>query len=221
MSLTAICFDLDGTLVDSEPLHYIAWAEELATQGAGLEEPEYYHRFSGRSTLSTAEELVHEFQLPIQPAALAGRKTDRFQTLLGQETPHPIEGADELLHELKNAGARLALVSGAYRHEVMAILQALGWETLFEVVISRDDVSQPKPHPEPYLQAVHALGLEPHQCYAVEDSETGMFSALRAGLITLMIRNDHLTLPPRPEPYHSFSRLASLAAWLRARQQMD
>ena len=50
MSLTAICFDLDGTLVDSEPLHYIAWAEELATQGAGLEEQEYYHRFSGRST---------------------------------------------------------------------------------------------------------------------------------------------------------------------------
>ena len=141
--------------------------------------------------------------------------------MLGQEAPHPIEGADELLHELKDAGARLALVSGAYRHEVMSILQALGWGPLFDVVISRDDVSQPKPYPEPYLQAVHALGLEPYQCYAVEDSETGMFSALRAGLITLMIRNDHLTLPPRPEPYHSFSTLAKLGAWLRARQQLD
>ncbi len=220
MSRMAICFDLDGTLVDSEPLHYSAWAQELVTLGAGLDEQEYYSRFSGRATLSTAQELVREFQLPMPAAILAGRKTDRVQSLLSQQVPEAVEGADALLRELQASEARLALVSGSYRHEVMAILQARDWLNLFEVVVSRDDVQQPKPHPEPYLRAVHALGLEPHQCYAVEDSETGMFSALRAGLITLVVRNEHLTLPSRPEPYHSFSRLASLAAWLRARQQM-
>ncbi|MCD8547006.1 MAG: HAD family phosphatase [Aeromonadaceae bacterium] len=217
----AVCLDFDGTLVDSEPLHYAAWAEELSVFGAALDEEEYLRRFAGMGTLSTAAVLAREFKLAILPAELAARKGDRLMTLLATALPRKEPGADELLAGLAELGATLALVTGAYRHEVVPVLKAFGWQHYFKVMITRDDVTQAKPHPEPYQRAVRALGREPHQCYAVEDSETGMLSALRAGLMTLVVNRPGVTLPSRPEPYHSVRRLSSLMTWFLARQQAD
>lgn len=212
-----VCLDFDGTLVDSEPLHYQAWVQALSAHGRTLSEAEYFRRFVGLGTLSTAATLAAELALPLPPAELAAAKGGHLTTLLATELPVKQAGADALLAGLQALGVRLALVTGAYRREVEPVLVAFGWRAHFAVVITRDEVREPKPHPEPYLRAVQALGLGIGQGYAVEDSSTGLQSALQAGLPSLLVG----AVPSGQGELHRFDGLVDLMTWFRLQQQAD
>ena len=168
----AICFDFDGTLVDSEHLHYAAWQAELQPFGCSLEKSRYMAQFSGVSTYATAKTLIQDYQLPIATEQLMAQKTARFLSLLETELPTPMPGAYELLRDMQQSELAVALVTGSYRKEIEPVLDSLGWRDFFPLIITRDDVQNAKPHPEPYLTALERLNFSAGECLALEDSAT-------------------------------------------------
>ena len=218
--MAAICLDFDGTLVDSEPLHYEAWYAELLPLGGQLAEAEYLAHFCGISTADTAAALVARHGLSIAPEQLKVQKMARFAQLLTRKWPPKVAQADAFLAELSRLGVPLALVTGAYRHEVEPVLVHYGWQDYFTLLVTRDEVAQGKPHPEPYLQACRALGVTPAMAFTVEDSLTGMQSALAAGLQTLQLQTPYLGALPEPVVNALCARdssLMALASWLAAK----
>lgn len=192
--LKAICFDFDGTLVDSEQQHYAAWQAELQPFGCSLEKSRYLAQFSGVSTYATAKTLIQDYQLPIATEQLMAQKTARFLSLLETELPTPMPGADQLLRDIQQTELVVALVTGSYRKEIEPMLAHLGWRDYFSLIITRDDVQNAKPHPEPYLTALERLNLPAADCLALEDSATGIRSAYDAGLTVLAITMPHTNL---------------------------
>ena len=190
----AICFDFDGTLVDSEHLHYAAWQAELQPFGCSLEKSRYMAQFSGVSTYATAKILIQDYQLPIATEQLMAQKTARFLSLLETELPTPMPGAYELLRDMQQSELAVALVTGSYRKEIEPVLDSLGWRDFFPLIITRDDVQNAKPHPEPYLTALERLNFSAGECLALEDSATGIRSAHDAGLTVLAITTPHTNL---------------------------
>ena len=190
----AICFDFDGTLVDSEHLHYASWQSELQPFGCSLEKTDYMSRFSGVSTYATAKTLIQDFQLPVEIEQLMQQKTDRFLSLLKTELPVPMPGTEALLKTIQNTELTMALVTGSYRCEIEPVLENLGWRDFFPLIITRDDVTNAKPHPEPYLKAIECLNLSASECLALEDSATGIRSAHDAGLTVLAVTTEHTRL---------------------------
>ena len=218
--MAAICLDFDGTLVDSEPLHYEAWYAELLPLGVQLAEAEYLAHFCGISTADTAAALVARHGLSIDPEQLKAQKMARFAQLLTRKWPPKVAQADAFLAELSRLGVPLALVTGAYRHEVEPVLVHYGWQGYFTLLVTRDEVAQGKPHPEPYLQACRVLGVIPTMTFTVEDSLTGMQSALAAGLQTLQLQTPYLGALPEPVANALCARdssLMALASWLAAK----
>ena len=218
--MRAICLDFDGTLVDSEPLHYAAWQEELLPFGLQLAEADYLAHFCGISTADTAAALVARHGLPIAADQLKAQKIARFAQLLTRQWPPKVAQADAFLAELSGLGVPLALVTGAYRHEVEPVLAHYGWRDYFTLLVTRDEVAQGKPAPEPYLQACRALGVSPDCAFAVEDSLTGMQSALAAGVPTLQLQTPYLAALPEPVAQALCARepsLMALASWLSAK----
>jgi beta-phosphoglucomutase len=212
--LKGICFDFDGTLVDSEHLHYAAWQAELQLFGCSFEQCDYLSRFSGVSTYATASALIQMYQLSIATQQLADQKTARFLALLETELPMPVSGADELLHQIQQTELQVALVTGSYRREIEPMLNKLGWRDLFSCIITRDDVQQAKPDPEPYLTALKRLNINAAECLALEDSATGLKSADAAGLIVLAVTTPHVRLAQDVHYHQRFSSLAEVQEYV-------
>ncbi|QPB85168.1 HAD-IA family hydrolase [Pseudoalteromonas rubra] len=190
MSLKAILFDFDGTLVDSEALHYHSWLRVLAPFGVEYSELAFCDEFSGVPTLKTAEILLERHKLSSTAQALCDDKNRFFVDTAATMQPKLMPYADEIL-SYASAHCKLALVTGSTRAEAIPVLNHYGLAHFFECIVTKDDVVQPKPHPEPYLQALSALQIEPENAIALEDSTTGLSSGSAAGLQVMVIPNEH------------------------------
>ncbi|MFI6820977.1 HAD family hydrolase [Micromonospora sp. NPDC050187] len=178
-------FDMDGTLVDSEKLWDVALYELAAEYGGTLSE-EARLAMVGTSMPDSMEILHADLAQPWRdPAASAAWIDDRivelFRTGLRWRP-----GASDLLRAVRAAGLPTALVTSSGRRLVEIALDTLGRDS-FDVVVCGDEVEAPKPHPEPYLTAARLLGVPIGRCVAIEDSPTGVASALAAGAVVLAV----------------------------------
>lgn len=207
---------MDGTLFDSEPLWDIAIEELAHTYGAVLS-AEVRLAMVGRSV---AESMVLFHTSIGQPwrdaAASAGWITDRVTGLFATDLVWR-PGARELLHDVRAAGLPTALVTSTSRQCVDVALDTLGRDN-FDAVVCGDEVSFTKPHPDPYQRAAKLLGVDIAGCLAIEDSPTGVASALAAGARVIGIPNavklspmTGLTLLPTLTG-HTLSTLTAAAA---------
>jgi HAD superfamily hydrolase (TIGR01509 family) len=188
----AVLWDLDGTLVDTEPL----WIEsefELVKLHGGTWSHEHAMNLVGNDLLESGRYIAEHSGVDLDPAAIVEELLDRVVQRVEQDVPWR-PGARELLAELGELGVRCALVTMSYRRFVAPILAGLQ-DDVFEVVVTGDAVSQGKPHPEPYLKAVAALGVDPASTVAIEDSNTGARSAEQAGCTVLVVQNHVPVLP--------------------------
>jgi HAD superfamily hydrolase (TIGR01509 family) len=177
----AILFDHDGVLVRSEPLHWKAWREVLRELGLPYVESEIQTMVG-----FTAPQIMSSILDKYRPGwdaqtydvhALAKAKNDRY-LVSAQTELQTYPGVRELLTWLRSTGIKTAVVSNAKRRELESALRWIGIHDFFDLIISRDDAGIPKPDPTPYLMAAASLGFEAHECLAVEDSPTGIESAL-------------------------------------------
>jgi len=189
----AVLFDMDGTLVDSEKVWDIA-LDELAERAGGKLSLEARQAMIGSNMSSTMRLMRADLGQPDRPEQpdvewLNDRVYDLFSQGLVWRP-----GAWELLRAVRAAGLPTALVTSTGRRLVEVALDTLGREN-FDVVVAGDEVGTPKPDPEPYLTAAELLGVPIEHCVAIEDSPTGVASAVAAGAAVLAVPAE-LELPP-------------------------
>lgn len=178
-SIRAVAWDIDGTLVDSEPLHQDVLVEVCAALGDDLSDLAHDH-FRGVHMPDVWAALAHRFEGRTTAEAWMASIIDRYVERAPQL--RPLLGAVEVMVRLREAGLPQVCVSNSGRRVVDANLAALGLAELIDFSISLDDVIHGKPDPFPYAEAARRLGLEPAEMVAVEDSATGARSAALAGL---------------------------------------
>ena len=183
----AVIFDMDGVIVDSEPLHERAFLEIFAELGYaanhGIAFPDYY----GRSDRALWEDFIARHHPPQPLAELVVRKQDRLMEILAREQPI-FPGVVELIQKLAPR-YRLAVASGSPHPVIDLILSIQDIRRFFPVVVSVTDVGRSKPAPDVFLRAAELLGLAPGRCCVIEDAATGVESARSAGMEVIAITN--------------------------------
>ena len=182
MTPQAVFWDMDGTLVDSEPLHAAALAAAL--RSLGITPPDDLHeRVLGRAAGPVYEMLRDEFGLALPFDAWIVRKYEHY--LPHAHTIKPRPGAIEIFRDLKALGVAQAVVSNSDRLVVDANLRAVGLQYPGMKTVSRNDVLEGKPSPEPFLRAAWLVGVDPANAAVMEDSFTGATAGLAAGMRTI------------------------------------
>ncbi len=210
----AVLWDLDGTLVDTEP-HWIAAEYALAERYGGSWSDADALRLIGSDLLDSGRYIRRHMGVDLPAEVIVEELIGDVLARLRRTVPWR-PGARELLTEVRARGVPCALVTMSYRSLAAPVLAALPADT-FAAVVTGDAVSRGKPHPEPYLRAAELLGVDPRLCVAVEDSETGTRSAAAAGC-TVLCAPLHGTVAPGERRHHTdtlvgftWERLASLA----------
>ncbi|MGZ4436828.1 MAG: HAD family hydrolase [Nocardioidaceae bacterium] len=188
----AVLWDMDGTLVDSEP-YWIESEYELIEAHGGTWSQEHALQLVGNDLLESGRYIREHGGIDLEPSDIVEQLLDKVVARIRRAVPWQ-PGARELLAHLREEGVRCGLVTMSYRRFVAPVLDALPGDT-FEVVVTGDAVSQGKPHPEPYLKAAALLGVEPADVVAIEDSNTGVRSAVAAGCTVLVVPNHVPVLP--------------------------
>ncbi len=183
----AAIFDLDGTLVDSYDAHFDAWRQVAGEIGHDLTIEQFAKQF-GRTNDPILRELFEWVGREAPDAAglraLADRKESIFRSAIEQAFP-AMAGGRELLRALRESGWRLAVGSSAPPDNVSLAVAGLEAGSLFEALVTGDDVKHGKPDPEVFLLAAERLGVEPSRCVVVEDAPPGLEAARRAGMASI------------------------------------
>jgi beta-phosphoglucomutase-like phosphatase (HAD superfamily) len=175
-------FDLDGTLIDSMPIHYIAWDE--AMRRAGLKEKlseDLFYSLGGVPTRRVAELIGLHYKLIIDPERIFHEKEALFAENLGAVK---VIEAVVAVARLVSLTRPVAIASGGPRDIVQRSLEVTGLASMFPIVVSADDVepTRGKPSPDMFLLAAKLMGVEPTRCLVFEDAEPGMRAAEAAGM---------------------------------------
>ena len=186
MSFDAVIFDMDGVLVDSEPLHYATTNAVLGRRGVRLDERDY-EGLKGLTDVALFERLGARFGLSEPPVALAAERVGDVLVAMAEGVLLPTEGALECLSGLQAEGLRLALASSATRAQVRLVVERLGIGRLLGAVVSADDAERGKPFPDLFLTAASRLSIPPAACLVVEDAVLGVVAARAAGMSAVAV----------------------------------
>jgi HAD superfamily hydrolase (TIGR01509 family) len=174
----AYLFDCDGTIVDSMPLHYLAWRTVLAEHGCEFGEDLFY-AWGGMPTAEIVATLNARQGLRMVVEEVCERKESLYYELLPE-----LKAVPEVLEHIEQAHGRIpfAVVSGGTRDSVVRSLTALGLMERFETLVCAGEYVKGKPHPEPFLLAAERLGVQADHCLVFEDTEMGIAAAKAAGM---------------------------------------
>jgi len=174
----AVLWDMDGTLIDSEP-YWLASESEFASSRNSNWGPEDGLGVIGMSLYESSKLLKARVGTDLEPQEIIDEITNGVLARLDQSIPWR-PGARELLLLLRENSIKTALVTGSMHRMAKRVADAIGFDA-FDLIIGGDDVSKGKPHPESYLNAASILGVDPTNCVAFEDSLTGITAAEAAG----------------------------------------
>lgn len=187
--LKAILFDLDGTLVNTDPIHFLTWQEVLKQSGLQIDLSFYKKNISGRHNPEIVKDMFPD--LPVEEGMkIADAKEALFRNC--GEQLQPLAGLMTLLDWLKSSELKSALVSNAPQANANFVLETLAISTNFSTIVLAEDAPPGKPDPAPYQVALQRLGIEPSEAIAFEDSPSGIKSAVGAGIYTVAIATTHL-----------------------------
>jgi sugar-phosphatase len=179
IGLRAAVFDLDGTLMDTEPRNRVMWTRLFEAHGVPYDD-ELISSFAGRRGIEVLEDLAHLF--PGRTAEELFDQAVSYETADGIPADVPVPGAVELVRSLADAGVPLAVVTSGQRPYAERLLAALGVRDLMDIVVTAGDVVTGKPHPEGYLAAARDLGVPPGEAVGFEDAPAGVAAVKAAGM---------------------------------------
>ncbi|MCD7058600.1 HAD family hydrolase [Pelagibacterium xiamenense] len=182
----AVIFDMDGTLLDTESVFRSIVFDVCAELGYEMRD-EVHLRIVGSSHEATEKMLVETFGVAF-PYTLFDEKCRSFMHDRTKDEGVPVKaGARELITALKDRDIPVAVATSSRKPHATRHLSHAGLFELFDTIVTRDDVANPKPHPEPYLTAARRLNARPAHCIAFEDSHSGVRAAHAAGMRTVMV----------------------------------
>ncbi|MBD2458648.1 HAD-IA family hydrolase [Nostoc sp. FACHB-87] len=186
--LAAVLFDLDGTIVNTDPIHYQAWQQMLADYNIEIDEKFYQSRISGRLNPEIVKDILPQLS-PAEGQKFADDKEALFRELASHL--QPLSGFAELLAWTETHQLKRALVTNAPRLNVEFVLEVLGIKEAFHTVILAEDCTAGKPDPAPYQAALNKLKINAEKAIALEDSPSGIRAAVAAGIPTIGIASTH------------------------------
>ncbi|MFC1502208.1 HAD family hydrolase [bacterium] len=181
--MQAIIFDMDGVLVDSEPLHIKAEQRTFASFGLSISDAEF-RSYMGRTVRIMLSEIIQKYNLnttlesiyPIHQKNLA---------LLYKEEVESIPGISRLIRDCKKRNYRMAIASSSDKVLIQSVLDKFQWAPYFEAVVSGEEINRTKPFPDIFLEAARRLKVDPISCAVIEDSTAGVQAAKAAGMMCI------------------------------------
>jgi HAD superfamily hydrolase (TIGR01509 family) len=202
-----VCFDLDGTLITSEELLHET-RRRITVEYGGHWTDDAVAAMMGMNSREWSEFMRDELGVPLLPERIVAEVERRIAAVYRQNLPL-IDGAVDTVRRCAEIWP-LALVSGSTPTLIELVLQRSGLKPCFKVVVSADEVERGKPAPDVYLRAASSLEVEPSNAIAVEDSRSGILSAVAAGMHVVAVPNP--TYPPPPE---ALARAATVLSSIR------
>jgi beta-phosphoglucomutase len=211
--ITAICIDLDGTLIDTLPALYQVYMKFLNHFGktGTLEE---FRSLVGPSIDEIVEILSKKYDLK-EPAHDLSIYYVSLLMMQGFEGTELFPGVKETLESFKQQGIKLALVTSATRSLVKSCIDPLGIESQFDEIVTADDVKQAKPHPDIYRTALTKLSVAAEEAIAIEDSEQGKRAALDAGLRVIFFTHGVKELEKQEEKVTYLNNWQEIGRWIQ------
>lgn len=185
----AILFDLDGTLTNTDAIHYETWGDILKTYDLTIDPIFYDRHFSGRMNKDILQDILPQLSVA-EAIALGNHKEAEFRRR-AETSLKPLPGLISLLDWCDREGIKKAVVTNAPVDNAEFMLSALRLRDRFPVVVIGEQVTFGKPHPMPYQVGLQKLGTEAQKAIAFEDSPTGINSAVEAALLTIGIDSTH------------------------------
>ena len=180
--LKAVLFDMDGVIINSEPLHHKAYHQMFKDVNIEVSD-ELYESFTGQATLPICETLCQHFKLKETPQTLVNLKRKHFKYLFDNDLNfNLIDGVLSLIQDYHNNGLTLVLASSASMPNINRIFNRFDLDQYFVAKLSGADLKASKPHPEIFVKAAEASGFEKHECMVIEDSTNGIKAANAAGI---------------------------------------
>ena len=183
--MPALLFDLDGTMLHSDPIHEQIFRELWQERGLPVPDGFYMEHVHGRLNVDVFAEFLPDEP---DPQGLSEWKEAEFRNRLPETYP-ATEGLAALVDHARSAGWKIAVVTNAMRLNAEAMLKAIGLRDRVETIIIGEECDHGKPHPEPYLRAIEATGTASDTCIAFEDSPSGMASAAASGAYSIGVRS--------------------------------
>lgn len=190
--LRAAIFDFDGVVVDTEPIHYITFKQTLAQLGIEIPKERWYREFTGIGSKNIIRILFQENKINEEVEKWFEKRRKNFFDYVKNNGVNKIDGIDVFLKILKTKNIKTGIATGSGRELTKFVLQKISLSDYFDVIVSADDVTNKKPHPEVFLKAAELLGVSPNKCIAFEDSPNGVKSAKAAGMKLIGVESPSL-----------------------------
>jgi beta-phosphoglucomutase len=212
MSLKAVLFDFNGVILDDEPIHQQLINQILLAENLRSKQSDYWEFCLGRSDRDCLKALLGSRGRVVTEAYLAtliAQKAEAYQQRLAALEQLPLfPGVQELVRDCQAAQLKMAIVSGALRSEIEAVLEQAELTTAFSIIVAAEDAPISKPQPDPYriaLEQLHQnfpeLNLKPENCLVIEDTFAGIQSARSAGMAVVGVAHTY--------PFHMLQRRAN------------
>lgn len=189
--LKAVIFDMDGVIINSEPLHYRAYHAMFDEVGISVL-TELYHSLTGKSTINICNQLKDRFGLSQSPEELAAIKRKHFDVIFENDKNFDlIKGVRALINNYHDNGLTLVLGSSASMSSIDRIFKRFDLKHYFKAKLSGAELKASKPHPELFIKAAESSGFSPEECIVIEDATNGIEAAKSAGIFCVAFEGEH------------------------------
>ncbi len=189
--LKAVLFDMDGVIVDTEPLHHKAYKMMFDDVGITVTDS-MYRSFTGQSTRSICEFLCKHFELSTLPIVLEKGKRAHFTKLFFEDPDlQLLNGVEDLIKNYHANGLTLVVASSASMFTINNVMKRFNLDPYFKAKLSGADLKASKPHPEIFINAAKAAGVSTTECFVIEDSTNGIIAAKEANIYCIAYKSVH------------------------------
>ncbi len=188
--LKAVLFDMDGVIVDTEPLHRKAYHQMFDDVNIDVS-VDLYASFTGQSTINICKRLVDHFNLSENPEYLVSLKRKHYKYFFDNDELDLIDGVLDRIKDYYTNNVTLVVASSASMHGIIQIFERFDLNQYFSAKFSGADLKKSKPHPEIFIKAAESTGFKKSECIVIEDSTNGIKAAKAANIFCVGFKSEH------------------------------